>query len=252
MSSMSPMSKVSTAEAMQLSLYFAGRQGLHPRFATAGSPILPIDDLQRHRVKHVSNTCQTSVVSSLQKQLVLSLLSPRPLIIKGWDWVNLLLDILSQSWVNLENSWDFFDNLIVSFACWRQLSRLSQALGILGIKLSLRSLSVVWSDPNVRSLERWPTKQRRNERNTHTHTGMFQGNYSKWASLSSSNHQPLCSWAQQSRSWDSCLMSHKGKMIYWIVYIYIYTHTLISSSAAGWVPCSDHGFKSNCCDETLS
>lgn len=67
-------------QAMQLSLYFAWRQGLHPRFATARSPILPIDDL-RHRVNPSSNKCQTSVmselVSSLQKQVVLSLLSPK-------------------------------------------------------------------------------------------------------------------------------------------------------------------------------
>ena len=102
---------------------------------------------------------------------------------------------------------------------WRQLSRqLSQALGILGIKLSLRSLNVVWSDPNVRSLERWTTKQRRNERNTQKNSKEFQHipRYSKWASLSLRNHKP-----------SSSVVQHKRvdlRTIAWIILIYIYTY----------------------------
>lgn len=192
---------------MQLSLYFAWRQGLHPRFATAGSPILPIDDL-RHRVNPSSNKCQTSVMSELVCQVCRSRLcwafsAPSKVEIESiFDWY-------------LENSWDLFDNLMVVW--WRQLSRqLSQALGILGIKLSLRSLNVVWSDPNVRSLERWTTKQRRNERNTQKNSKEFQHipRYSKWASLSLRNHKP-----------SSSVVQHKRvdlRTVAWIILIYIY------------------------------
>ena len=210
-------------QAMQLSLYFAWRQGLHPRFATAGSPILPIDDL-RHRVnpssnkcqtsvKQVSNKCQTSVMSELVCQVCRSRLcwafsAPSKVEIESiFDWY-------------LENSWDLFDNLIIWWL-FDDVNCLVNCLKPWAFSASncRWGLSTLFDPtPNVRSLERWTTKQRRNERNTQKNSKEFQHipRYSKWASLSLRNHKP-----------SSSVVQHKRvdlRTIAWIILIYIYTY----------------------------